>query len=61
MELLYQARWEVEWTFKALKSWFRVDKLRVNDPVIIDALLLVAGLSLVVNGEIQDELRYLEA
>ena len=59
--LLYRARWEVEWTFKTLKSWFRLDKLRVSDPVIIEALLLVAALSLVVSRVILDELRGLEA
>ena len=58
--LLYRARWEVEWTFKALKSWFRLDKLRVSDPVIIEALLLVAALSMVVSRVIVDELRELE-
>ena len=58
--LLYRARWEIEWTFKTLKSWFRLDKLRVSDPVIIEALLLVAALSLVVSRVILDELRELE-
>lgn len=59
--LLYRARWEVEWTFKALKSWFRLDKLRVSDSVIIEGLLLVAALSLVVSRVILEELRDLEA
>lgn len=59
--LLYRARWEVEWTFKVLKSWFRLDKLRVSDPVIIEALLLLAALSLVVSRLILDGLRDLEA
>ena len=58
--LLYRARWEVEWTFKVLKSWFRLDDLRVSNPVIIEALLLVAALSLVVSRVILDELRELE-
>lgn len=59
--LLYRARWEVEWTFKALKSWFRLDELDVEEPVIIEALILIAALSLVVCRVILDELRELEA
>lgn len=58
---LYRARWEIELLFKELKSVFGLDKMRVSNPVIIEALILVAALSLVVSRVILEQLRELEA
>lgn len=57
---LYRLRWEVELLFRELKTRFGLDKLRVSEPVIIEALLVVAALSLVVSRIILEQLRELE-
>jgi len=58
---LYRVRWEVELLFKELKSTFGLDRVQVSEPVIIEALLVVAALSLVVSRVILDQLRELNA
>jgi IS4 transposase len=57
---LYRARWEVELLFKELKSRFRLDEIRKTDPYIIEALILVAAISLLLSRVIVDSLHDLE-
>ncbi|MFC6764658.1 IS4 family transposase [Natrinema soli] len=46
---LYQARWEVELLFKELKSTFNLDEVSSSKPEVVEALILIAVLSLVVS------------
>jgi len=58
---LYRARWEVELLFKELKSRFGLDEINTTDPYIIEALIIMAAISLLMSRVIVDELRTLEA
>jgi IS4 transposase len=58
---LYRARWEVELLFKELKSRFRLDEINTTKPYIIEALVIMAAISLVISREIVDELHKLDA
>ena len=58
---LYRARWEVELLFKELKSRFGLDEINTTDAYIIEALIIMAGISLMMSRVIVDELRKLEA
>jgi IS4 transposase len=46
---LYQARWEVELLFKELKSTFDLDEVSSSKPEVVEALILIAVLSLIVS------------
>jgi len=58
---LYRARWEVELLFKELKSRFRLDEINTTKPYIIEALIIMATISLMISRVIIDELHELEA
>lgn len=58
---LYRARWEVELLFKELKSRFGLDEIKTTDAYIIEALIIMAAISLMMSRVIVDELRSLEA
>jgi IS4 transposase len=58
---LYRARWEIELLFKELKSRFGLDEINTTDGYIIEALIIMAGISLMMSRVIVDELRKLEA
>lgn len=58
---LYRARWEVELLFKELKSRFRLDEINTTKPYIIEALIIMAAISLMISRVIIDELHELEA
>ena len=58
---LYRARWEVELLFKELKSRFRPDGINTTKPYTIEALIIMAAISLMISREIIDELHELEA
>ena len=58
---LYRARWEVELLFKELKSRFGLDEINTTDAYIIEALVIMAAISLLMSRVIVDELRSLEA
>jgi len=58
---LYRARWEVELLFKELKSRFGLDEINTTDVYIIEALIIMAAISLLMSRVIVDELRTLEA
>lgn len=57
---LYRARWEVELLFKELKSRFGLDEINTTDAYIIEALIIVAAISLLMSRVIVDELRKLD-
>jgi len=52
---------EVELLFKELKSRFGLDEINTTDAYIIEALVIMAGISLMMSRVIVDELRTLEA
>jgi len=54
---LYRARWEVELLFKELKSTYNLDQIPTSSPVAVEALILVALISLVVSRVLLDLLR----
>lgn len=54
---LYRARWEVELLFKELKSTYNLDQVPTSNPVAVQALILVALISLVVSRVLLDLLR----
>jgi IS4 transposase len=58
---LYRARWEIELLFKELKSRFGLDKINTTDAYIIEALIIMAAISLLMSRVIVDELRKLDA
>ena len=58
---LYRARWEVELLFKELKSQFGLDEINTTKPYIIEALVIMAAISLMISREIVDELHKLDA
>lgn len=57
----YRARWEVELLSKELKSRFGLDEINSTDPYVIEALIIMAAISLLMSRVIVDELRKLEA
>jgi len=57
----YRARWEVELLFKELKSWFGLDEINTTKPYIIEALIIMAAISLMISRVIVDELHKLDA
>ena len=58
---LYRARWEIELLFKELKSRFGLDEINTTDAYIIEALIIMAAISLLISRIIVDELRKLDA
>ena len=58
---LYRARWAVELLFKELKSRFGLDEINTTDPYLIEALILIAAISLMMSRVIVDELQKLDA
>ena len=58
---LYRARWEVELLFRELKSRFRLDEIHTTKPYIIEALVIMAMISLMISRVIVDELHKLDA
>lgn len=54
---LYRARWEVELLFKELKSTYNLDQIPTSNPVAVEAMILVALISLVVSRVLLDLLR----
>jgi IS4 transposase len=57
---LYRARWEVELLFKELKSRFGLDEINTTDAYIIEALVIMAAISLLISRVIVNELRRLD-
>ena len=51
---LYRARWEVELLFKELKSTYHLDQIPTSNPIAVEALILVALISLVVSRVLLD-------
>jgi IS4 transposase len=51
----------VELLFKEVKSRFRFDEINTTKPYIIEALIIMAAVSLTISREIIDELHELEA
>ena len=58
---LYRARWEIELLFKELKSRFGLEEIETTDAYIIEALIIMAAISLLMSRVIVDELRKLDA
>ncbi|WP_081430689.1 transposase [Haloquadratum walsbyi] len=58
---VYRARWEVELLFMELKSRFVLDEVHTTDAYIIEALIIMAAISLPMSRVIVNELRSLEA
>jgi len=58
---LYRARWEIELLFKELKSRFGLDEINTTDAYIIEALIIMAAISLMMSRVIIDELQKLDA
>jgi IS4 transposase len=58
---LYRARWEVELLFKELKSRFGLNEINTTEPYVIEALIIMAAISLMMSRVIVDELRKLDA
>ncbi len=56
----YRARWEIELLFKEFKSRFGLDEINTTDAYIIEALIIMAALSLLMSCVIVDELRKLD-
>jgi IS4 transposase len=54
---LYRARWEVELSFKELQSSYNLDQIPTSNPVAVEALILVALISLVVSRVLLDLIR----
>ena len=54
---LHRARWEVELLFKELKSTYNLDQVPTSNPVAVEALILVALISLVVSRVLLNLLR----
>ena len=54
---LYRARWEVELLFKELKSTYDLDQISTSNSVAVEALILVALISLVVSRVLLNLLR----
>lgn len=54
---LYRARWEVELLFKELKSTYNLDQIPTSNPIAVEALILVALISLVVSRVLLDLLQ----
>lgn len=54
---LYTLRWEVELTFKEMKSSYALDKFRTKNEHAVQALIWVALLTLVASRRIQNEVR----
>jgi IS4 transposase len=50
--VLYSARWEIELTFKELKSRYGIDNLPTSNPHAIEALLWVGILTLIVSRRV---------
>jgi len=57
---LYRARWAVELLFKELKSRFGLKEINTTDPYLIEALILIAAISLMMSRVIVDELQKLD-
>src|SRR5699024_6842154 len=51
---LYQARWEVELLFRELKTTYGLDEITSGKPEVVEALILIALLSLVVSRTLRE-------
>ena len=51
---LYQARWEVELLFRELKTTHGLDEIKSGKPEVVEALILIALLSLVVSRTLRE-------
>ena len=58
---LYRARWMVELLFKELKSRFGLDEINTTNAYLIEALIIIAAISLLMSRVIVDELQQLDA
>jgi IS4 transposase len=58
---LYRARWAAELLFKELKSRFGLNEINTTDPYLIEALILIAAISLMMSRVIINELQKLDA
>lgn len=58
---LYEARWEVELLFKELKSVYQLDEIQTGNETIIEALILIAAVSLVISRVIYNLLCELDS
>lgn len=54
---LFRTRWKVELLFKELKSTYNLDQIPTSNPVVVEALILVALISLVVSRVLLNLLR----
>lgn len=54
---LYSLRWEIELSFKEMKSSYALDKFKTKNEHAIQALVWAALLALVVSRQIQDDVR----
>jgi len=54
---LYRAHWEIELLFEELKSTYNLDQISTSNPTAVEALILVALISLVVSRVLLDLLR----
>ena len=57
----YRARWAVELLFEKLKSRFGLDEINTTDPYLIEALILIAAISLTMSRVVVDELQKIDA
>ena len=57
--LLYRARWSIELIFKELKRLYKLDVISSGAPDVVEALVLVAMLTLVVSHRVLNQVRFL--
>jgi hypothetical protein len=57
--LLYRARWSIELIFKELKRLYKLDVISSDAPDVVEALVLVAMLTLVVSHRVLNQMRLL--
>ena len=58
--LLYRARWSIEMVFKELKRLYKLDVISSGAPDTVEALVLVAMLTLVVSHRVLNQVRLLD-
>jgi IS4 transposase len=58
--LLYRARWSIELIFKELKRLYKLDVISSGAPDTVEALVLVAMLTLVVSHRVLNQVRLLD-
>ncbi|MCI4323344.1 MAG: IS4 family transposase [Thermoplasmata archaeon] len=57
---LYSLRWEIELTFKELKSHYALDKFRTTKAIVVEALIWSALLTLVASRQIHNLVRRIQ-